>query len=221
VTRTWKKLLCCAVLFVGVSAAAIGAETLLSVSFAQGAWDPSAWVLAKNPTVPHLGKWAQRDICVGNETTADPAKKSSLNDTLTTMVYGKPFAGDCTVAATFEIGAGAAPGIVVAQDWAPDGEGRPQYGEFYEVIIYEKGINLWHHFARDGKRLYELSAYSTFPLKPDTRYTLRVQRKKQTLDISVDGHQIGLLIPLLPNELYLGCEGCEGVCRLYDFAVTR
>jgi hypothetical protein len=137
------------------------------------------------------------------------------------MVFATKLAGDCTVSATFEIGAGAAPGIVLAQDWAADAEGRPQYGEFYEVIIYEKGINLWHHFARDGKRTYELAAYSTFALQPDTRYKLQVHRKGQTLDIAVDGHQIGVLVPALADQLFAGVEGCEGICRIYDFAVAR
>ena len=31
------------------------------------------------------------------------------------------------------IGAGSAPGIILAQDYAPNDKGRPQYGEFYEV----------------------------------------------------------------------------------------
>lgn len=222
-TRAWTKLLCCGLLLLGLAAAAPGAEpeTLLSVSFAKDAWNPGDWVIAKNPTVPHLGMWVQRDTCIENETPTDPAQKSSLDQTLTTMVYAKPFAGDFAAAATFEIGSGAAPGIVLAQDWASDAEGRPQYGEFYEVIIYEKGINLWHHFARDGKRTYELSAYSTFALKADTPYKLKVVRKAKTLDISVGEHQIGVLIAPLAPELFVGLEGCEGVCRVSDFSVTH
>ncbi|MBI3923355.1 MAG: hypothetical protein HY318_18180, partial [Armatimonadetes bacterium] len=171
--------------------------------------------------VQHPGKWIQRDTCIENVTPADPAKRSSLEDTLTTMVYSKKFTGDYTIAATFEIGAGAAPGIVLAQDWAPDDKGQPTYGEFYEVVIYEKGINLWHHFAREGKRLYEKSAYETFPLKPDTPYKLEVKRKGKNLEFSIDGHQMGLLVPSLSDELFVGIEGCEGVCRIMDFTVTR
>jgi hypothetical protein len=200
---------------------AASAETLVSVTFDQKGWDPGTWVIAKNPGVPHLGKWVQREKCIENETPTDPARKSALDATLTTMVYGKRFAGDCTAAATFEIGAGAAPGIVIAQDWAPDAEGQPQYGEFYEVVIYEKGVNLWHHFTKDGKPLYELTAYCNFSLKADTAYKLQVTRKAKTLEMSIAGQRMGVLVPALANELYFGVEGCEGVCRVYDFAVTR
>jgi hypothetical protein len=215
--------LCCAVLLLGLASAAAAdePETLLSVSFGQDAWSPADWVIAKNPTVPHLGAWVQRPTCIENETPADPALAASLDHTLTTMVYARQFAGDLTVSATLEFGAGAAPGIVVAQTWAPDEEGRPQYGEFYEVIIYEQGLNLWHHFPRDGEPTYELAAYARFPLKPDTPYKLTAQRKGQTLEMSVDGHQVGVLIPPLAPELFLGLEGCEGICRATDFAVTR
>lgn len=88
------------------------------------------------------------------------------------------------------------------------------------MVIYGKGINLWHHFARDGKRLYEKSAYETFPLKADTRYKLEVKRKGKNLEFLIDGHQMGLLVPSLSDELFVGVEGCEGVFRIMDFTVT-
>ena len=219
--RSLGRAVCCAVVAVSLTHLALAGESLLSVSFAKDAWSPADWVIAHNPTVPHVGKWIQRDTCIENETPTDPAHKSALDETLTTMIYGKKFAGNYTVSATFEIGAGAAPGIILAQDWAPDAAGQPQYGEFYEAIIYEQGINLWHHFARDGKRTYELAAYSKFALKADTPYKLQALRKGKTLEISVDGRNVGVLIPALVDELFLGVEGCEGVCRVSDFAVVR
>ena len=211
-----------AILLLSLAAVAGAAESLASLTFARDAWDPAAWTLCKNPTVDYLGKWVQRDDCIENETPADPAKRSALEGSLTTMIYNTKFGGNWTASATFEIGAGSAPGIIIAQDWAPDAQGRPQYGEFYEVIIYEKGLNLWHHFAGpDGKRAYEKTSYSTFALQPDTHYTLQVQRRKQSLQMTVDGHIVGVLVNSLPAEVFLGVEGCEGVSRVYDFAVSR
>ena len=54
-----------------------------------------------------------------------------------------------------------------------------------------------------------------------THYKLQVVRKGKSLEMSIAGQQIGVLIPALANELYYGVEGCEGVCRVYDFAATR
>lgn len=214
-------MLCCLAIAAALSTAALTADPLLSVSFAQGQWDPSAWVIAKNPTVEHLGQWVQREDSIENQTPDDPAKKSALDQSLTTMVYGKPFTGDYTVSSTLLIGPGAAPGIIIAQDWAPDAQGRPQYGEFYECIIYEKGINLWHHFAKDGKRTYEKWAWSNFALKPDTPYKFEVRKKGKSVSMTVDGRNLGVIIPSLPDELFLGVMGCEGVCRVFGFSVTR
>lgn len=213
-------VVCCLIL-AALCTAALAAEPLLSVSFAKDAWDSAAWVIAKNPTVEHLGQWVQYGKYIENATSADPAKKNALEESLTTMIYGKPFTGDYTVSATLQIGAGSAPGIIIAQDWAPDAQGRPQYGEFYECIIYEKGINLWHHFARDGKRTYEKYAWSDFALKPDTPYKFEVRKKGKSLLMTIDGHDVGVLVNALPDSLFLGLEGCEGVCRAYDFSVTR
>ena len=220
-SRAYRIAVCCALLSLGLVAVALCEEPLLSVSFAKDAWDPAQWVLGKNPTVAALNHWVQRDTCIENATPVDPAKRSSLEETLTTMVYAKPFVGDCAVAATFRLGPGGAPGIVLAQDWAPDATGRPQYGEFYEAIIYERGINLWHHFAQDGKRTYELAAFYEFELKPDTAYKFTVRRKGKTLEMEVDGHKAGVLVRALADPLFLGLEGCEGVCQVTDFTVTR
>lgn len=215
--------LCCVLMLFSLAATVLAAEpdTLVSASFAKDAWSPGDWILAKAPTATRLGKWVQRDNCIENEVPADPALLRSFNETLTTMVYNKQLVGDLTVSGTLEIGPGAAPGFVVVQDLAPDAEGRPQYGEFYELILYEKGINLWHHFLRDGKPTHELTAYCRFPLKADTPYRLTLKRKAKTLEISVEGHQIGVLIPTLTPGLFLGVEGCEGICRIHDFTITR
>lgn len=214
------RVLCCMIL-AGSLAGAAAAAPLLTVSFADGKWNPGEWVLCKNPTVEHLGSWVQRPDAVENATPDDPAKKSALHETLTTMVYRQPFTGDYTISSTFVIGSGGAPGIIIAQGWAPDAQGRPQYGEFYEAIIYEKGINLWHHFERDGKRTYEKAAWSNFALPPDAPLKLEVRKKGKSLLLTVDGRNLGVTLPALPDELYLGVMGCEGVCKVYDFAVTR
>ena len=35
------------------------------------------------------------------------------------------------------------------------------------------------------------------------------------------GSSLGILVPALAHELYLGVEGCEGVSRALDLAVAR
>jgi hypothetical protein len=221
----------CALILMILCAHAPAAEAVVDVSFAEGAWDPAVWTMAKSPIVDYFGDWIQRDNCIENVTPDDPEKRHALDGTLTTMVYKTPFSGNWTVSATFEIGPGAAPGIVIAQDIAADDQGRPEYGIYYEAIVYEKGINLWYHFAQDdGKRKWHKALYARFPLQPDTPYTLTIQRKGQALDLQVLNpaaadqqalQQTGLTLPTLPGEVYLGIEGCEGICRTLDFKVIK
>jgi hypothetical protein len=215
-------------LLLSLLTAPVVAETVVDLKFTPDGWDPAQWTLCKNPTVEYLGKWLQRPDCIENVTPDDPAKKNALDQTLTTMIYNQQFSGNFTASATFQIGAGSAPGILLVQDYALDAQGRPQYGEFYEVIIYEKGLNLWHHFPRDDKPTYEKTAYSNFALKPDTSYRLTVERKGKSVAMTVTpvGEQeplrhVGILLNTLPNDLYLGVMGCEGVSRVYDFRVER
>lgn len=201
-----------------VATIATAEETLVSLKFGQGQWDPAQWTLCTNPGVDHLGGWVQGPDYIQNES---PGNTQALEQTLTTMIYNTKLTGNFTASATFEIGAGSAPGIILAQDYAPNDKGRPQYGEFYEVIIYEKGLNLWHHFPGEHKPPYEKTSYSNFELKPDTHCTLTVKRQKQSVEMAVDGHIVGVLLNTLPEDLFIGVEGCEGISRVYDFSVTR
>lgn len=222
----------CIALITGVCSGPRAAETVVDVSFADGAWDKSVWTMAKSPIVDYFGDWIQLQTCIENVTPEDPKERSKLVGTLTTMVYHTPITGNWRASATFEIGSGAAPGIIIAQDIAPDAQGRPEYGIYYEAIIYEKGINLWYHFAQeDGKRKWHKALYARLPLQADTPYTLRIQRSGQSLDLQVLGpraegeavilQQVGVMLPTLTDGVYLGIEGCEGVCRALDFKVER
>jgi hypothetical protein len=232
------KLLGLAFILVAGAGVASAAETVVSLKFTPGGWDPAAWTLCRNPTVDHLGKWVQLADCVQNETPGGNVQ--ALEQTLTTMVMNNKVSGNFTATASFEIGAGSAPGIILAETIAPDAQGRPQYDGFYEVIIYEKGLNLWHHFTPGSKPPYEKTAYADFALKPDTRYVLTVTRKGKHLELRVGpaivpaqpamvpappvetvGGRLGVLVSALPEELYVGVLGCEGVSRVYDFSLTK
>ena len=77
------------------------------------------------------------------------------------------------------------------------------------------GINIWHHYFKDGKPFWKLTAYERFTLKPNTRDELKVEysrrRTDKMLSVSVDGHEFGYLDNSLPDELYVGLTGIEGI----------
>jgi len=197
------------------------AETLFSTKFNKGGWNPEEWILAKSPELNHFGKWVQRDASIENETPADEAKKTSWAETFTTMVYKDKVGGDVTISSTMEFLDRYAPGIVLVQEIGSDKEGKPEYREFFEVCIYNEGVNIWQHFFKDGKWGHKKTAYENFTLKPNTHYRLEIKKKGKEFSVAIDGHKFGYLEVSLPEEVYAGIEGCEGVNRFYDFAIDK
>jgi hypothetical protein len=112
-----------------------------------------------------------------------------------------------------------APAIVLAGKLGCDEEQRPLYEEHLEFTLWDKGVNIWLHRTENGKPAWEKIAHGEFPLQKNAEYRLQVQRRSAELTISVDGHIISCRCEAFPEELYVGVTACEGINRLYDFAV--
>ena len=197
--------------------------------FSREAWDPSRWIMVKSPRWDHLGTWIQGEVFIQNETPADAKPEDLLGsraaETYTSMVLKKKFGPDLTVRAKMEFKQRMAPLIVIAPELGHDEKDRPEYREHYEIVIYDKGLNIWYHNFKDGKPWWKKIADSRFTLKPNTRYDLTVEIKKNAhgkmISISIDGHQVGILRESFPDEFHVGITGCEGENRFYDFEVVK
>jgi hypothetical protein len=156
-------------------------------------------------------EWAQHAQYIEN--------LSSAANGHTSMVYRHKLPGDLDVAATLCFTDRMAPAIVLAGELGCDEEQRPLYEEHMEFTLWDNGVNIWLHRTENGKPAWEKIAQGAFPLQKNVKYQLQVQRRNAELAISVDGHTINCRCEALPNELYAGVTACEGINRLYDFAV--
>ena len=197
-------------------------------SFARNAWDPADWIVVKSPRWDHFGQWIQEDSRIVNETPSGAAPAELLQklaaETYSSMVVKQPYTGNVTISSTMEFADRMAPLLVIAPELGTDANGRAEYREHYEVIIYDKGVNVWHHFYRDGKPTWKRAAYWQYPLQPNTPYKLQVKISgtpgSKMLTVLVAGHKMGFLDNSLPDVFHVGITGCEGVNRFYDFAVS-
>jgi len=196
-------------------------------SFARNQWKPDNWMRVKSPRWEHFGGWAQKDDCIENETPVGANPKELLGklaaQTYASMVLKEKFKGNVTVSAKMEFTDRMAPLIVIAPELGKSAKGVSEYREHFEIVIFDKGVNVWHHFFAAGKPAWKKAAYSRFTLKPNTRYTLKVKLARtprgKMMTVFVDGHEMGYMDESLPDEFYVGVTGCEGVNRFYDFAV--
>ena len=218
--------ICMVFTLIGCAGGAGGGQ-VLPCSFARGKWNPRGWTRVKSPRWDHFGGWVQRDTHIENETpagaTADEMLGARAGETFSSMVLSRKVSGDLTISSTMDFAHRMAPLIVIAHDLGADAAGRAEYREHYEIVIYDQGVNLWHHYFRDGKPSWVKAAHAEFTLAANVQYELKVRitqvAKGKLMSISVAGHDLEHLDDSLPDEFYAGITGIEGVNRFYDFDV--
>lgn len=196
-------------------------------AFAKGGWSPHDWILVKSPRWSHFGGWIQKKECIENETPHGAAPKELRGkfsrDTYSSMVTKRLFNGYVAISAEMSFTDRMAPLIVIAPELGKSTKGIPEYREHFEIVIYDKGVNVWHHYYENGKPFWKKAAYSCFHLKPDVRYDLKVKIKPtlkgKMLIVKVDGHEFGYIDDSLPDAFHVGITGCEGLNKFYNFKV--
>ena len=198
-----------------------------SCRFVQGGWNDHDWIPVKSPRWDRLGGWIQRPDFIENETPPDvPAPKlrgKRAGETYSSMVWKTRVSGTVTITTTLAFEERMAPLIVIAPTLGKDDKGRPEYREHFEIVLYDKGINVWHHQWKNGKPSWKKAAWWLFPVTPKDKHVLQVRIKPtargKTLVIDVDGREMGYIDDSLPDECYVGITGCEGINHFYDFSV--
>jgi hypothetical protein len=198
-----------------------------SCRFVAGQWQAADWTLVKSPRWDRLGEWVQEADGICNQTppAATPADLlgKSAPEAYSSMVVSRPFEGNLTVRTTFAFDDQMAPLIVLAPELGKDAKERPEYREHFEIVAYDKGVNVWHHTWVEGKPAWKKAAYWNFELKPKTRTVLEVQVNHSShgpmMIVRLDDREMGYLDASLPTKCYVGITGCEGVNHFYDFSV--
>lgn len=137
-------------------------------SFAKDKWDRGEWMLVKSPRWDRLGDWNQKDECIENQTPAgvkpEQMHEAFAGQTYTSMVLKQKFFGAVVISSTMEFSDRMAPLIVISKELGEDNNGRAEYREHYEIVLFDKGVNIWHHYFENGKPWWEKAAFGRFPL---------------------------------------------------------
>ena len=208
----------------GTLPAAGATNTNYSCAFTAGGWNRADWTPVKKPKSEYFGGWVQRDDCIANQVpdraTDEELQGKRADETYSSMVYVQRLQGNFTVTATMCFAYKMAPLIVLAPELSQNVQGQKEYAEQFEVVVFNEGVNVWHHFVKDGKLTYRKTAFASFPLEKDTKYTLEVKKTGKVLTVAVAGHTFGYTEDTLPDSCHVGITGCEGQNRFYNFSVV-
>ena len=198
-------------------------------TFAPDAWRTEDWVLVKSPRWPHRGEWIQERDCLRNRTPTDATQAEMLGkragETYTSMLLREPVEGNMELAATMSFEHRMAPLIVLAAAVGEDQEGHPEHREHWEIVLFDEGVNVWHHMYADGKPSWRRVAHARFPVEPGKPHRLEVMVRRTPrgaqISVRVGEHEFGYLDTVLPPTVQVGITGCEGVNRFYGFELKR
>lgn len=104
------------------------AETDFSCSFDPNGWSEKSWIMVDRPDLKKGGGWIQLRDCIENDNAAH-----------TSMVYNKKYKGDVSVSCTMSFLDKYAPSITIVSNFVENQEGRMEYKDFFEVVLYYKG----------------------------------------------------------------------------------
>lgn len=200
---------------------------LLHISFARGAWDPEQWQIVRSPRWEAISHWEQHDEYISNHFPDDlraqdvQMGRNRTGETYISMLFREPICPNVKVSVNCLFETRMAPLIVFAKELGP------VHHEHLEAVLYDKGINLWHHFYNDGKPSWKLIAYMDLDLQSGIKYELiceliRGKGKCNFLNMSCNGRTFGCrLADDWPENCYAGFTACEGINRFYDFTISQ
>lgn len=136
------------------------------------------------------------------------------------LMLKSPFTGDTHISVDCAFEAWGAPLIVIAESLEQDGQGRYRYREYYEVVLYEEGINVWRLTTdRQNNVSWKKIMSVDFPVAPKEVHTLTVDIVDDTLQITACGRKMFVALPELSSRYYVGIDACENINRFYGMTV--
>ena len=195
-----------------------------SCSFGRNLWQKNDWLYVRSPRWQDTSSWEQHDDGISNVIPDDlkvedtQMGRDRTGETYLSMLLKRPVQGNCRINCTCSFADRMAPLLVLSQELSP------VHHDHLEVVMYDRGVNLWHHYFIDGKPSWELLGYMDLELLPDTRYKLEAElyhtSKGAFITMSCQGHSFGCKIGKWPTTYYTGVTACEGRNTFYDFSLA-
>jgi len=195
-------------------------------SFARGCWDENDFLKVRSPRWMETSRWIQDDDGIRNFMPDDirpedmQMGRDRTGETYISMLLKRPFSGNALFRAKCAFISRMAPLLVFSKTLGP------VHQDHLEVVLYDRGVNLWHHYWTDGKPSWKLLGFIDLELETSVPHELTAQfifnSKGVFLTMSCDGHDFGCRIDGdWPETYYAGFTACEGKNKFYSFSAEE
>jgi hypothetical protein len=116
-----------------------------------------------------------------------------------------------------------APLLVIVEDAPADENGIHKYGEYYEVVAYDKGLNIWkvlpwpERVERPIKA--QLLGKVEFPIADGDIAEVNMKIEGKSIIGTVNGHTLKVDCDTIPDSFHIGLTACEGYNDFYEFTI--
>lgn len=188
----------------------------MKLDFSNEAWKTEDVVYANSYRFAPVPAFLEEDGALVNYQSED----ASTGYENISLMLREPITGDMRITLRTSFDAWGAPLIVLAEDLEKDKAGLWRYREYYEVVLYEEGINVWR-LTTDAENTVSWRKVMSvdFPVSCHDIHTLTVDVVEDTLLIDADGHRMSVMLPATFPAYYVGFDACENINRFYSFAV--
>ena len=114
-----------------------------------------------------------------------------------------------------------APLLVFTDTLYKDKENDLRFDNYYEVVLYKDGINVWHLYkdSAENKMKWHLLLGVKFKVSPKEKHTLTVELAEKAFKIKYGSEDIVLRVSDLPKQMHAGITACEGINRFYSLDI--
>ncbi len=113
----------------------------------------------------------------------------------------------------------AAPLITLSKELIEDEEGKLHFGNYYEVVLYKGGMNVWKMYMEEEKVKWHAMLMHSFPVEENKKHVFSVEIMENGLKIEHGEHKSFLHIEYMPKDMHVGITACEGITKIYSFTI--
>lgn len=186
----------------------------INVRFKKGEWEDKL-EYAYTSRYKETPQFVQAEDCVLNRVS----ESNNYGYENVTLVTKEKYGEGATVSAECSFDKMGAPLILITDGLYKDESGNLLFGDYYEIVLYEDGINVWQMFMEDKTVKWNKLLGVFFKVSEKEKKEFSVKLLKQAIEILCGEEKMWLRIPDLPEKANLGITACEGINRFYSFSV--
>ena len=187
----------------------------MKTDFGHKLWTADEYLTAYSYRFDPALPFVQKDDCI-EAPKCDAYRDGYASISLLEKAKHKP---GITIRAECDFEGVAAPLIVIAEEVRPDTSGVIRYDNYFEVVIYKNGVNIWRLWPENGKIVHKNLLRLVTPLETGKKHLLTVTVGEKTISAETNGIKATIPAPDMFSEFYAGVTVCEGLCRFYNMEI--